>query len=230
MESGTATILEIQQNLDGTRQALISWPGGKKPRPGQYVQAFNPAEQDSPAAISIFPGGMSDPSQPDHIWTAAPPIPFSWTPADKLVLRGPLGNGFTNPEEAKRIALVAFGKVTAYLLPIASEFLASEGEVALFTDSSFPQLPSSIEVNPLSALEDGLRWADYLAGCTTLTMVPETRAILRKFDTVPNTEILILSPMPCGAMAACGVCAYRTAAGRTRLVCEDGPVFPWREF
>jgi len=230
MESCHATILEIQQNLDGTRQAVISWPGGKTPRPGQYVQAFNLAEPDSPAAVSIFPGGLSDTRQMEQIWTTAPPIPSSWSPADQLLLRGPLGNGFTIPEESTRVALVAFGKVTAYLLPIASQVLAAQGEVALFTDHAFPQLPSSIEVNPLSALADGVRWAEYLAGCTTLTMVPETRAILRKSGTVLNTELLVLSPMPCGAIAACGVCASRTGAGRTRLVCEDGPVFPWRDF
>ena len=230
MESRTATILEIQQNMDGSRQAVISWPGGKQPRPGQYVQAFNPAEPDSPAAVSIFAGGMPDLSHSEHIWTTAPPIPLSWNAADDLLLRGPLGNGFSIPDEAKRIALVAFGEVSGYLLPIASEVLATQGEVALFTDSSFPQLPSSIEVNPLSALEDGVRWADYIAGCTTFTMIPETRAILRNFRPAPNTEILILSPMPCGAIAACGVCAFKTTAGRTRLVCEDGPVFPWREF
>lgn len=230
MDHGNATILEIQQNIDGTRQAVIRWPGGKLPLPGQYVQAFNPAEPDSPTAHSIFPGGLEDPNHPPFIWTTAPSIPHNWSPADQLLLRGPLGNGFTLPEDATRVALVAFGDVTDYLLPIAGKVLAGRGEVALFTDRAFPHLPASIEVNPLSALADGVRWADYLAGCTPLRMVPETRAILRELDTIPNTEILVLSSMPCGAIAACGVCAFRAGNGREQLVCEDGPVIPWREF
>jgi NAD(P)H-flavin reductase len=229
MNPRPATILEIQQNLNGTRQAVVSWPERKKPLPGQYFQAFNPAEQDAPAAVSIFPGGLPEPDLLPNTWTTAPPIPNSWNPADEILLRGPLGNGFTIPEGATRIALAAFGEFAAYLLPIVREVLATKGEVALFTDSLFPNLPTSIEVNPLSSLADGIRWSDYLAGCTTITMVPETRSILRKMGANPNTEVLVLSPMPCGAMAACGVCALRTRAGKTRLVCEDGPVFPFQE-
>jgi len=229
MNPGYATILEIQQNMNGTRQAVIHWPGGKTPLPGQYLQAFNPAEPDIPAAMSIFPGGLPDPDLPSDIWTTAPSIPLSWSPADQLLLRGPLGNGFTILEGPIRIALASFGEYSAYLLPIAGKILASKGEVALYTDSPFPQMPTSIEVNPLSSLGDGIRWADFLAGCTALERLPETRSILRKTGTLPISEVLILSPMPCGALAACGVCATRSAEGKIILICEEGPVIPWQK-
>jgi hypothetical protein len=228
MNSSYATILEIQQNLDGTRQAIIDWPGGKKPLPGQYLQAFNLAEPDAPTPVSLFPGGLPEEDQDLTSWLTAPTVPASWNPADQLLLRGPLGNGFTIPEGPLRAALVAFGNLADFLLPIAGKVLATKGEVALFTDSPFPHLPASIEVNPLNGLADGVRWADYLAGCTTLQMVPETRSILRKTGARPNSQILVLSPMPCGAMAACGICAIKTGTGKNLLLCEDGPVLSWR--
>lgn len=230
MNSGTATILEIQQNIQGTRQAVIDWPDGKMPLPGQYLQAYNPAEPDTPTAVSLFPGGLPESGDTPTRWATACAVPTSWNPSDRLLLRGPLGNGFTIPEGPIRVALAAFGDFTDYLLPIAGVVLASGGEVALFTDSSFPHLPTSIEVNPIKGLSEGIHWADYLAGCTTLQRVPETRSILRKMGVAPNSEVLVLSPMPCGALAKCGVCAVRSESGKIHLLCEDGPVIPWRDF
>lgn len=230
MNHDHGTILEIQQNLHGTRQAVIHWPTGKIPLPGQYLQAFNPIDQEAPVGVSLFPGGLPEPGLPDQTWTTAPSIPSSWNPADKILLRGPLGTGFSIPDGAARVALAAFGEFAAFLLPVAGNILAQGGEVALFTDSPFPQLPASIEVNPLSTLGDGIRWADYLAGCTDIQKVTETRTMLRNAEAPQYTEMLILSPMPCGALAACGVCAFRAGSGKTQLVCEDGPVFPWRDF
>lgn len=223
-----ATLVEIQQNHDGSRKAVIDWPGGKKPLPGQYLQAFNPAEPDTPAAVTLYPGGLPEPDLAPSRWTTAPTIPITWNPSDQVLLRGPLGNGFSIPSGPARVALAAFGDLADYLLPVAGQVLAAKGEVALFTDSSFPQLPASIEVNPLSTLAEGIGWADYLASCTALQMVPETRSILRKMGARPNSEVLVLSPMPCGALAACGICAFKSGDGKSRLVCEEGPVIPWQ--
>ncbi|MEJ2510114.1 MAG: hypothetical protein P8Y72_00815 [Anaerolineales bacterium] len=230
MKPGTATVLQIQQNIHGVRQAVINWPAGKTPLPGQYLQAFKLAEPESPTAVSLFPGGLPEPGHPPTRWTTACAVPASWNPSDRLLLRGPLGNGFNIPEGSIRVALAAFGDFTEYLLPIAGKVLAAGGEVALFTDGWFPHLPASIEVNPINGLEDGIRWADYLASCTTLQRVPETRSILRKMGAAPNSEVLVLSPMPCGALAECGVCAIKSGDGKLRWLCEDGPVIPWRDF
>ena len=230
MSPGTATILEIQQNIHGTRQAVIDWPGGKIPLPGQYLQAFNLAEPETPTAVSLFPGGLPEPEDASTRWATACAVPASWNPSDRLLLRGPLGNGFTVPEGPIRAALAAFGDFTDYLLPIAAMVLATGGEVALFTDGSFPHLPTSIEVNPIKGLAEGIHWADYLAGCTTMQKVPETRSILRKMGASQTSEVLVLSPMPCGALARCGVCATRSESGNFYLLCEDGPVIPWRDF
>jgi NAD(P)H-flavin reductase len=39
-----------------------------------------------------------------------------------------------------------------------------------------------------------------------------------------RAEALVLTAMPCGGMAECGVCAVKTAAG-WQSACKDGPVF-----
>lgn len=45
--------------------------------------------------------------------------------------------------------------------------------------------------------------------------------------TLPEAQILVRVPMPCGALAECGVCAVRLRDG-VALACDDGPVFDLR--
>lgn len=226
MNPSYGTILEVQQTLDGSRKAVILWPEGKRPLPGQYLQAYHPAEPGSPAPVTLFLGGLADPGLGSLSWVTAPTIPATWNPQDQVLLRGPLGTGFNLPETASRIALAAFGSTTDYLLPLAEEALVGNREVAIFTDDQFPQLPASIEVSPLSALADGIRWAEYLAASTPLEMLSSSQTRLDYLGAAPGSEVLVLSPMPCGALGACGVCALRSDSGKTLLVCEEGPVFP----
>ena len=39
-----------------------------------------------------------------------------------------------------------------------------------------------------------------------------------------EAQALVRTPMPCGALADCGVCTVRTSRG-PKLACKDGPVF-----
>jgi dihydroorotate dehydrogenase electron transfer subunit len=43
-----------------------------------------------------------------------------------------------------------------------------------------------------------------------------------------EAQILIHTPVPCGGVAECGVCAVTSKSG-WKLACRDGPVFDWRE-
>jgi dihydroorotate dehydrogenase electron transfer subunit len=43
-----------------------------------------------------------------------------------------------------------------------------------------------------------------------------------------EAQVLIHTPVPCGGVADCGVCAVTLRSG-WKLACQDGPVFDWRE-
>jgi hypothetical protein len=229
METRRGKIIEVQQNWDGSRQAVIDFLAGITPSAGQYLQAFNPVDGDAPAAESVFLGGLQPPDLPANRFLTAPGIPLSWSPGDELILRGPLGKGFAIPAGVRRAALAAFGGRCEHLLPLAGEVLASGGEVALFTDGEFPKLPASIEVNPLQDIEDALRWADYAACSSPLENLSSAYEHFQAARGYTAVQLLVLAPMPCGALAACGVCAFRWGRRKYLLACEEGPVFDLKD-
>lgn len=43
-----------------------------------------------------------------------------------------------------------------------------------------------------------------------------------------EAQVLVRAPMPCGALAECGVCAL-TLRHKWKMICKDGPVFDIEE-
>jgi NAD(P)H-flavin reductase len=227
MKLFTGKIEEIRRLDDGKHQAVLSIRTGQTPKPGQYLQAHRPVEQEAVLATTLFPGGIETDKDQSRFTTASP-IPLHWQPGDELLLRGPLGNGFSLPAQTGRLALAALGEDCSHLLPLAAEVLSRKGEVALFADRSPLLLPAQMEISPLAELEHGLLWANFLAVSGTPEQVASLKASLYHKQMMPcPAQALVLIPMPCGAMAACGVCAMPDRKGKTLLVCEDGPVFDW---
>lgn len=228
MRTFPAQIREIRRSRPGSYEAMVSIPADKSFRPGQYFQAFNLRDKDAAVPTTLFPGGITGNEDPGILRTA-PPIPTHWQPGDELILRGPLGNGFDLPEQINRLALAALGDQAAHLLPLAGKVLASGGEVALYTGNTTGQLPKQLEISPLNDLESALNWPDFLA----VSGSPEQVASLKqKYSSTAmpvQTQALILTQMPCGAMAACGVCAFPDSKSKILLACEDGPVFDWKQ-
>jgi len=110
------------------------------------------------------------------------------------------------------------------LLDIA---LKQEASVVLICPTPPDDLPLQIEVQPMSALLDICDWADYIAMDAARESLPELKKMLGRSSllTVKNeTQILIRTPMPCGALTECGVCAIESHRGQL-LACKDGPVF-----
>ncbi|OGO64057.1 MAG: hypothetical protein A2Z45_10150 [Chloroflexi bacterium RBG_19FT_COMBO_55_16] len=222
MRTSTGRVTEIRLD-QGQAIAWIACPGRAIPAPGQYLLA-------SPAtAILSTPLYCAQPGERGFL--AAPPIPASFVPGTALDLRGPLGRGFRLPEEARHLALVAAGDSIARLLPLAAAALLKETAVTLFSDAPLPNLPSSLEAYPLSALPDLISWADFLAIDLSHERLPGLRQILglaeHSFPPCPG-QVLILAPMPCGNLAGCGVCAVPTRRGY-KLACVDGPVFELKD-
>lgn len=209
---------------DGTPDASIRCPPGLIPLPGQYVLAHEPGS-DAPLATALFGYGVT----PDGFITASP-ISSTWHPGTRLYLRGPLGNGFVLPASARRIALVAFRSSSRILLSLLEPAFRQDASVAWVSDSIPADLPLQVEAQPPHALLDVCRWADYIAFDLRREALAELKSVFNggRTELRAGAQVLVRAPMPCGALAACGVCAVEAGAS-TLLACEDGPVFGFRQ-
>lgn len=217
----TSLLLEPYQNA----AARLQIPLAALPRPGQYLQAHDPANAESVLSTQLFPAGHEPASREGEAieLAVAGPLPASWQPGAQLQLRGPLGRGFSLPQGTRRLALAASGRTAARLLPLAAE----AAEVALFCDEPPGELPSHIEVQPLAALPASLAWADFLALDIPPTQVEELPRLLGFHERAPKTlrgQALVTPAMPCGGLAQCGVCSFATPR-KALLACSQGPVF-----
>ncbi len=221
--NGSARIEELVL-VCGCRSARIACDAELIPSPGRYVLAHEPASA-ALLASPLFLGGGSPGG-----FIAAPTIPGMWRPGSELNLRGPLGHGFTLPTAARRVALVCIDVNPARLLPLAGLALAQNAAVTLVCDAPPEQLPLQLEIQPERALREVLSWCDYAACDVERESLGDLLGRVGKLGSAafrPASEVLVRAPMPCGAMADCGVCSIRTPGG-DKLACLDGPVFDFR--
>lgn len=203
------------------------------PAPGQYLLAHAHGS-DSPLAVPVF---FSD-SAPNG-FRSAPLLDSGWVPGTRLNFRGPLGHGFAVPPFARKIALVAFDESPERLRGLISISLKQDAEIVLVSNSVVNELPEAVEVQPLQAMMDIYHWADYAAfdvgrenlnqlrerfGKLEQAKAPREAAVL----SLSKGQVLVRAPMPCGALAECGVCAL-TIHHQWKMVCGDGPVFEFKE-
>ena len=220
----------IECFLDARRAAArIACPRTLIPAPGQYLLAHDPASDD-PLAVPVFPAGTC----PEG-FLAASPLPPSWNPGLALALRGPLGHGFSLPVSARRVALAALDASPAYLLGLILPAQAQGAALSLVCDDPPDGLPADVEIRPLAALAEVCQWADYLALAVPRESMQGWRERLGNGDQLKawsersrrlprEAQALIVTPMPCGGLAKCGVCSVEVKRGM-ELACEDGPVF-----
>lgn len=217
----SALLLERYQNA----AARLQLPRAALPRPGQYLQAHNPADAETALATQLFASSHEPPAGDGETaeLAIAGPLPANWQPGARLRLRGPLGRGFSLPENTRHLALAAVGRNPGRLLPL----VAGASEVALFCDESIGELPSHIEVQPLAALPSALTWADFVAIDLPPNQIDELPRRLNIHEQAPKNlrgQALLTPPMPCGGLAQCGVCSL-AAPRRPLLACSSGPVF-----
>src|SRR5512140_2561089 len=89
--------------LDGRRAARLTCLPALIPAPGQYLLAYNAADQSTPLAYPVYAAGICSGGL-----SAAPPLPSNWLPGTELTLRGPPGHGFNLPVSSRFVALAAF--------------------------------------------------------------------------------------------------------------------------
>jgi NAD(P)H-flavin reductase len=226
MQKVTGRVIAIQRDQDESTLAEIACPPETIPGAGQYALAWAPADRDSPLATTLFPARRKQ-----HSFIAAPQVPESWTPGTRVALRGPLGHGFSPPENCRRIALATFDSSLQRLLPLIFQAVSNQADVTVFSDTALPRIPAAVEVFPLSDLPSVLTWADYLALDLPRNAIPGLRKQLGLAPGIAPgcpAQALVFTAMPCGAAAECGACALQSRRS-WKLVCEDGPVFDLNE-
>jgi hypothetical protein len=223
MDNFEGRVEEIQLDHQGFGATRIICPKDVIPSPGQYVLAHSPHDPDAPLGKTLFASETSDEG-----FLSVPPVPRSWEPGTRLLLRGRLGHGFNPPKDTQRLGIIALDNTLSYLLPLATQGLRVGSSVAIYADGPLPALPSDLEVHPLSAAHEAPRWADFLGICLYLESLPGLRD---RMQLDPGDQIacpaqaLILAPMPCNGLAECGVCGVPARRG-WKMTCKDGPVFP----
>ena len=223
MNIGKGLVLELIL-ADGCRYVRISCPPNLIPAPGQYLLAGDGS--DSPLPVPLF---YTDSAPQGFI--AEADIPGSWDPGLELHLRGPLGRGFALPISARQVGLIAFDDSPARLKGLIQPALKQEAAVVLVSNSTPEDLPDEVEVQPMSALHEIVEWADYLALDVmreNLKQVQEQLGKLNQLTAAKAAQVLMHTPIPCGGIAECGICAVTLKSG-WKLACKDGPVFDWSE-
>ena len=214
---------------NGLPAGRISCP--VQPGPGQYVLAQSQDGSREALPTALFAGGEAAGG-----FIAAPPLPVEWRPGEELRLRGPAGKGFSLPNGVRRACLLALDVTPSRLLPLAAQVFKAGAEAALVCDPHTidlapHRLPTSLEVDSLESLPAMLAWADFMAIDLPAARLPALRQTLglRLNEHLPcAAQVLVLTPMPCGAAAECGACAVRGRRG-WKLACKEGPVFDLNE-
>jgi len=230
MQTDTGKISLIQIDADGKRAAQLDFDPKMMPRPGQYLQAYNPNEHDAVLGCSLFPMGLPTTMEktPNPGSVSLGPIPRTWHPGTNLMLRGPLGHGFNLPPAVNSLGLITLGETAGRLLPLIPAALFQNTDIAIFSDAPLPALPPIIEIRSLQAIPEAVAWADFLAIDLPLENIPQLREIfqLGPYDYLPcPAQVLITTPMPCAGIGECGVCAVPKQKKGYALACKDGPVF-----
>jgi dihydroorotate dehydrogenase electron transfer subunit len=196
------------------------------PSPGQYLLAGAASQTD------LLPVPLFSTESSLQGFIASAPIPPTWKPGTEIYLRGPLGSGFLLPVSVRKVALIAFDGNASRLRGLIRPALQQGGAIVLASDSEIGNLPDEVEIQPLSAMRDILDWADYSIFDVMRENLPvlcEKLLGVSQPSVKKKAQVLVGTPIPCGGIADCGVCAVNTKSS-WMLACEDGPVFDLREF
>ncbi len=209
--------------INGWRAARIDCPSALIPAPGQYLlaQALNQANAPIPAPVYLAA------SSPKGFY-AANPYPVAWHPGTTLALKGPLGHGFSMPPAARKVLLASWSQSPGRVLALLEACRRQKAEIVWISATPLEQIPLSVEILPPAALPQAAQWADYAALDIPHSQLGQTFTNPLWLDAQPflagYAQIFLETPVSCGGIAECGVCAVRAQQG-LRLACKDGPVF-----
>lgn len=227
-------------------------------RPGQFFQILCPVtEQDQPflrRPMSIYDYD-ADVGHLRFLYKVAGAGTrglATLTPGDELNVLGPLGQGFSMPDEWRKLLLVARGVGLATLAPLARQaqqlgrsliaicsvrapeyamsvdlFRSFGAEVMVVTDNDGSSAPKAVRDLIEARIAAGEVDAFYTCGSYRLAR------LLQKLGArhgIPG-EIAVEQQMACG-LGMCQACVRPFREGDSvvhRRVCREGPVFPLSE-
>lgn len=162
-------------------------------------------------------------------------------PGECVHLIGPLGNGFTLPPRAQRLALVGEPARIPALMPLLHTMLDRGGNVLILLkaegvlDVALRRLlPFAVEVHQeadeacwRARLREAMAWADTTAAALpaheTATLAEAVRAARMRIEK-GLVQCLVDTRLVCG-YGACLACLTPLANGRWTRACVHGPVF-----
>lgn len=224
-------------------------PGFPRPAPGQFVHLSSPSDAVLRRPFSI--AGNPEPEQVElliEVLGKATEALAALDPGCSLSVIGPLGNGFSMPDEGKEAALVAGGIGVAGLRLLVSKLLEEGRGIRLLVgartrekllDHVVPQPRGSRSLRSMVATDDGSTGFHGTVAELFAEVAEELEATHVVYCCGPQGMIRAVSAaaarhaLPCQVsleeMMACGVGACRGCVVMTRdgykTVCSDGPVF-----
>jgi dihydroorotate dehydrogenase electron transfer subunit len=223
MHTGKGQITELLLD-DGFQLAQISCPQALIPAPGQYLLASHDSNIIVPVPLFYTESALDS-------FLALLHSSESWRPGQELHLRGPFGRGFSMPATSRRVVLAAFDNSVLLLRGLMHDALKHGAAVVVLADSGLENLPDDVEVQPVSALDEVMKWADYAAFVVSrenFSGWKERFGMSRQASVTRKAQVLVRTPVPCGGIAECGVCAVSLNSG-WKMACKDGPVFQMDE-
>jgi dihydroorotate dehydrogenase electron transfer subunit len=233
------------KRITGTRLMWMDCPEiAAEARPGQFVMvrcgdltlprpfSLHQVRQDSIALLySVFAEGQGT------TWLG------ERRADDKLAVLGPLGNGFTVDDSARRLLVVAGGIGVAPLHFLAQQAVDAGKKVTLMLGAQTGSLlyPRHLlpRVDILTATDDGSagyhgpvtalvkehsRYADQVFACGPLAMYRDMAPKPEEFGLEAKpVHVSLEAVMACGH-GACYGCTIKTTRG-LKQVCKEGPVF-----
>lgn len=198
--------------------------------PGQFVMVWVPGVDEIPMALSSL-----NSITVQNVGDATSAL-FTLEPGDKIGIRGPFGNGFTQGE---KVLAIAGGVGAAPLLPLVRADCVMTMLLGAKTESELlflDQLDECTDVviatddgsqghkGFVTSLLDDLNLAlyDRVAVCGPEVMMRSVLAKVTEKGLEHKTEFSLHRYMKCG-MGVCGSCCIDPSGLR---VCRDGPVFP----
>jgi dihydroorotate dehydrogenase electron transfer subunit len=127
--------------------------------------------------------------------------------------------------------LAALEGSSSRLYGLIQPALKQEAAVVFVSDARVDNLPDDVEIQPLSALSEIIEWANYVVFDVARDNLPGLREQLfngQQVKVLFDAQVLVRTPVPCGGIAECGVCAVTVKTG-WQMACKNGPVFDWKE-
>ncbi|PKO07348.1 MAG: hypothetical protein CVU41_01215 [Chloroflexi bacterium HGW-Chloroflexi-3] len=190
-------------------------------KPGQFLIAFNPEKDDHLIPIYFT-------LQLEELYFVKPKN-TNWEIGDQLIIKGPIGSGFSNYSNYLNLLCVSLDQPHGGLNPVIDNSVNMGKNVAYMVEDTNVVLPNSVEIVFPGILDENMLWADFVLIEVERDHLEQSKEILKRIlnSGIP-AEILIYCPILCSGDSHCMVCSVKTKKGWIKT-CQHGTVFNLNE-